>query len=352
MKRHAIFQVLVLIACSNLAFCFAQSQRPPEPPEKAADRVTGKMPTVYAIAKDEAVVYGKGIVHENEELENPRVIDLLSDIWYPKGKEGEVYPAVILVHGGGFKGSYKAQKRLWAKFPSLANRLVPKGYAVMSIDYRLQEDYPLSPPTQTNELQLSGRGTRHAFREVHAAVRDTKTALRWLHKYGPEKYNIDPEKIFLVGTSAGACAVVSAGIDEDDYQDDGPKDTTVKDNHPGKTPKPAGIVDIAGLDYFVSDEVFEGKAPGVSWPLEKSDYGPEDPPVMIWHGTADRLVDVKWAHGIHKRCEEAGIPSRLYIIEEGGHVCWGCEYEGKGLVEWMYLFFEDVMAGKLKRKSL
>lgn len=347
--KKMTFQILCTALLSWTVICFAQAKPAKDPAVDVKSSNSSVNSSSFSIAKDSAVIYGKGIVHDNEKLENPRIVDLIADVWYPQTESKKPRPAVILVHGGGFKGSYKAQKRLWPKFPSLANYLVPRGYAVMTIDYRLHDDYPPAPSLgNLDEPESTVRVKNITYREVHAAIRDTKAALRWMHKNGPEKYNIDPENIFLVGTSAGACTVLGAGIDDDDYLSDGPNDTTMEYNCPGTTPKPAGIVSAAGTDSFVPDDVFEGKAPGISWPLEKGDYDPDDPPVMIWHGTEDRLIEVKHAHAIHKRCKNAHIPSRLYIIEGGGHVCWGCEYEGKSFLDWMYIFFEDIRSGKLE----
>lgn len=97
---------------------------------------------------------------------------LLADIAYPESKDP--LPAIISVHGGRWQGGNKRDAssidvRQWAGF----------GFFAMSIDYRLVDCTP--PPACYQDLQC-------AIRYVHAHAR---------------QYNIDTNRIFLIGQSAG-----------------------------------------------------------------------------------------------------------------------------------------------------
>jgi acetyl esterase/lipase len=97
---------------------------------------------------------------------------LLANIAYPDGPS--LKPAILSVHGGRWRAGNRAdassiKDAQWAEF----------GYFAMSIDYRLVGGSPAPAP------QL-----------------DLLCAIRWLHAHADE-YRIDPERIYLIGQSAG-----------------------------------------------------------------------------------------------------------------------------------------------------
>ena len=93
------------------------------------------------------------------------------DVFIPEGSGP--FPAVILIHGGGFKaGDKKAEY-------SLAKKLVSNGYVAICVNYR-----------------LSGEAT------FPAAVHDIKAAIRYI-RGNAKKYTINPHKIGTWGSSAG-----------------------------------------------------------------------------------------------------------------------------------------------------
>ena len=93
------------------------------------------------------------------------------DIYEPKEKG--TYPCIIYVHGGGWaKGTRHGSQ-------GLSRDLALKNYVVANIDYRL-----------SGEAKFPG------------AVEDVKAAVRYMRKHA-KKYSLDPNKIFLIGGSAG-----------------------------------------------------------------------------------------------------------------------------------------------------
>ncbi|MEM6845433.1 MAG: alpha/beta hydrolase [Bacteroidota bacterium] len=107
------------------------------------------------------------------------------DIFIPEG-DGP-FPAVILIHGGGFKFGDKKSEY------TLAKTLLDRGYVTIAVNYR-----------------LSGEAV------FPSAVHDIKAAIRFT-KANAKKYFIDPEKIGTWGSSAGgnlsAMMGTSAGVD-------------------------------------------------------------------------------------------------------------------------------------------
>lgn len=97
---------------------------------------------------------------------------LLANIAYPDGPS--LKPAILSVHGGRWRAGNRTDASSikvtqWAEF----------GFFAMSIDYRLVGGSPAPAP------QL-----------------DLLCAIRWLHAHANE-YNVDPERIYLIGQSAG-----------------------------------------------------------------------------------------------------------------------------------------------------
>ncbi len=82
-------------------------------------------------------------------------------------------PAVILIHGGGWKSGNKEMMK------PLAMAVANKGFNCFAVEYRLSSEarYP-------------------------AAVEDVLNAIRFL-KENADRFNIDPKKIVVLGTSSG-----------------------------------------------------------------------------------------------------------------------------------------------------
>ena len=96
----------------------------------------------------------------------------VTDVYYPEGTEGPI-PAIVSIHGGGW---FYGSKELYSHY---CMRMAKRGFAVVNFDYRLAPEHPYP-----------------------AAVEDACRVLTWIGMEG-KKYCIDPEKLFVVGDSAG-----------------------------------------------------------------------------------------------------------------------------------------------------
>ncbi len=121
---------------------------------------------------DEPKPDGEIVVHEDLVYGRVHGAGLLADVAYPKSEKPA--PAIISVHGGRWRGGHKRDGstivvKQWAEF----------GYFAMSIDYRLVGCSP-----------------------APACYQDLQCAIRFVNA-NAKQYNIDPERIFLMGQSAG-----------------------------------------------------------------------------------------------------------------------------------------------------
>ncbi|MFY9243526.1 MAG: carboxylesterase family protein [Polaribacter sp.] len=120
--------------------------------------------------------------------------NLKLDFYNPKKIEGK-RPLLLYVHGGGFSGG-KRNSRLSVYF---SNEMASHGYAVASISYRL-----------TMQKLGFGCSTKSAskIKAFNDASEDISYAIQYLIE-NSKSLNIDVDKIILVGSSAGAEAILN-----------------------------------------------------------------------------------------------------------------------------------------------
>ncbi len=145
------------------------------------------------------------IATRNVEYKNSAGRILKADIYHPF-TYGQNYPAIILVHGGGWISGSKENERY------LAQEIASKGYVAMAINYSLSDaaKYP-------------------------AAVEDIQDALKFLKKHHKE-FSLDKNKIAIGGNSAGAQLATLVGVKN----------------------KVQAIVNIDGIVSFIHPESEEG----------------------------------------------------------------------------------------------
>ena len=112
------------------------------------------------------------------------------DVWLPE--KGAPTPAIIFVHGGGFRNGGRKDSRLGERIPKCRAARV----ALISVEYRLLKDAgDVKPP-------------------VRVCMDDVMAAIRFVRSKAKE-WNIDTSRIGLTGSSAGAHAVLYASLTGD-----------------------------------------------------------------------------------------------------------------------------------------
>ena len=194
------------------------------------------------------------------------------DVYLPDPAPSEPMPAVIMIHGGGWSGGDKASVRAL----DIAATFTSEGYAVFSINYDLviygKDDcgnivYPIDHDAFPQNLY------------------DCKSAIQWVRK-NAATYNIDADRIALIGGSAGAHLALLTGMTHGTDHDDGGL-------YPGFSTRVCGIIDLYGptdLGWFGS-HMFSGPTAYKVEEYSPINYiTPETPPLLIFHGTADETV--------------------------------------------------------------
>ena len=143
-------------------------------------------------------------------------VELHLDVYQPKGDSLADRPAIVWVHGGGFKLGTKESLR------EVATDWARRGYVTISVEYRLD---PGNRCQDVQDLKISEAGGLSAERErcmaaIDAAQHDTQAAIRWLRAHADE-FAIDPDLIAIGGFSAGAVTAVNVATQADDPGDVG-----------------------------------------------------------------------------------------------------------------------------------
>jgi acetyl esterase/lipase len=193
--------------------------------------------------------------------------DLKLDAWAPAGDTATKRPAIVW----GFPGGFLFGDR--STVANLAQDSARRGYVGITIDYRLQ---PFNGP---DVVPLPGGGYL-ANRGVIPAYLDTIAAGQWL-KANAARYGIDPDAIVVAGVSAGAFSALNAVM------------------LPGGPlpPLPEGWIPPGTINPAVSPYAAAISNSGTSiGPMTNQFVSrPGEPPIIMFAGTADTLVDHdKW----------------------------------------------------------
>lgn len=215
-----------------------------------------------------------------------------ADLYLPANPQpGQRFPAVVIIHGGGWSGGEKRA----AREINIGTTLALNGYVGMSIDYVLANSEHPGPTWPQN-------------------LHDCKTAVRWL-RANAERLNVDPAHIGVIGGSAGGHLAAMVGLCGGELDPPGEGDTRVQ-----------CAVDLYGpvLWFEQRDLAMFRKARVEAPDLYKqadprSHIDKNDPPLLILHGTADKTVAVADSEALAAAMKSAGAAYQLEIIPDAPH---------------------------------
>jgi acetyl esterase/lipase len=194
------------------------------------------------------------------------------DAFYPIAKSKKPLPAVLMIHGGGWRSGDRSQH------VPMAQQIAAKGYVTITAEYRLSTEalYP-------------------------APVNDLKTAIRWM-RANAKTYNIDTNKIAIWGFSAGGQLATLIGTTNGSALFAGNGGYNAYSDHV------QAIVDVDGTLAFIHPESSEGddskhKSAGTLWfgytKTERPDLwnqagalnhvDSKTPPIVFINSSVDRM---------------------------------------------------------------
>ena len=254
---------------------------------------------------------------------------ILADVY--RLSDAKIRPVIVWIHGGALITG----NRNLEKSDFLLAFAKSKGYAVVSIDYRL------APETKLPDI-----------------ISDIEEAFRWLAGDGAKQFHLDPRRIVVVGESAGGYLTLVTG-----YR---------------VRPKPKALVALYGYGDLIGDwyskpnpyprynlrkisrEEAESQTDGTVisdsderkgngaliymyyrqnglWPEEVSGFSRSTiadkimpfepirnvthawPPTLLIHGTRDTDVPYEQSELMAKKFKQKGVPFTLIPIDHGEH---------------------------------
>ncbi len=128
------------------------------------------------------------------------------DLWTSKSKKPT--PLLVFIHGGGFQYGSKEDIREQCynrEGTSLIKLFLDSGFSVASINYRLMND-------ENSDWRYTPRW--YAKEKTPAPMLDAAKAIGYLKKHAKE-YNINKNRVSVMGTSAGGCISFWLGFHDD-----------------------------------------------------------------------------------------------------------------------------------------
>lgn len=215
------------------------------------------------------IAYGEGALHR-------------LDVYRPRSAGG-LAPVVVFLYGGRWQTGSRDEYRL------LGDALTRRGLVAVVPDYRL---YP--------EVIFP------------AWVEDAARAVAWVRE-NATRFGGDPERIFVVGHSAGAHTAVLLALDERYLAAVGVRSHDL-----------AGYVSIAGpVDTaWTAPDVQALMGPPGNWPATypATHVHGGAPPLLLLHGTGDRTVAAANSAGLAALIREQGGCARVVLYPGIGHV--------------------------------
>lgn len=241
--------------------------------------------------------------------------DLQLDVYLPTVENANNGASVVVVHGGSWNGGRRGD------FPNWNRWLAANGLTVFDVDYRLAP--------QPNYL---------------TAVGDVKCAVRWVKNHAAE-FNVAPERIALLGRSAGAQLALLAAYSADDSR----LPATCEENQ-GSEKIRAVVSFYAPVDLLwafdnpANEAVIDGKTTLANFlggnPHESNEVreryvlasplshvSSNTPPTLMIHGGRDQLVRSENMSFLDEKLSEADVPHRMILIPYAQH---GFDYNFNG----------------------
>jgi predicted esterase len=216
-------------------------------------------------------------------------VALKLDVFRPTGDTVRNRPAVIWVHGGGFRTGTKAATT------TVASEYAQRGYVTLSIDYRLDpgnrcQDVQDGKITDPDELAAE---TARCERAIFAAQHDTQAVVRFV-RANASAYGVDPGKIAVGGFSAGAVTALHVAYRSHD---------------------PGDVGDFDGLDSRVQAAL---SASGCNY--DQASIGAGDAPVFLLHAEFDQAVPFACAQSTAQEAQADGLTAEtMFFFGEPTH---------------------------------
>ncbi len=221
-------------------------------------------------------------------------------------------PVIVFIHGGAWGYGSPRRTGAFEDFPAVLASFAARGYVVAAVTYRFFNEAPFP-----------------------AALQDVKSAVRWL-RANAATYAIDKGRVVTWGPSSGAqlatLAAASCGVAA---LDPGPRGRSAPESDCVQGAAAwYGIFDFE-MDFADRSALLEpGASPRIEnpyiacgpctpaqfrFPSVATYLDARDPPMLLIHGGADRVIPPHQSTAFHDALRAAGVTSELAILPGVDH---------------------------------
>jgi acetyl esterase/lipase len=250
----------------------------------------------------EGTIYTPDVVYKTVDS-----LELKLDILRPGNVHGET-PVLISIHGGAWLSGTRTQDFFYGS--KLFSKLLAKGYAIVSIDYRLSQQA-----------------------KFPAQIQDCNDAINFIYQ-NSEKYNLNKDKISVTGGSAGGHLAALVGTSNEhnitEFYMNG-----IKPKY-----KIKAVIDCFGVSDLIAcrgnsgmvdhDDSNSAEAQLLGFPpLIRPDLAKlaspttyitkNTPPFLIYHGDKDPIVQYSQSILLHSYLDLAGVKNKFITVKGAGH---------------------------------
>jgi acetyl esterase/lipase len=218
-------------------------------------------------------------------------VQLRADVYLPESDQ--VTAAIAWLCPGGFT----RRNKLWVR-GSIFDQF-HRGVAIVSFEYRLGSEA-----------------------KWPAQAHDGKAAIRWLRS-NADKFNIDPDRIFIGGASAGAILsnVVANGAGDESLDEPGAQNANISDSVSGvisfytaaDMTKHSGWPAESSSGNFLTGCAAEECRSKVESASPVYHVSEDSPPALLFHGMGDVVIDYRQSILLQERLNEAGVDAQLVL---------------------------------------
>jgi acetyl esterase/lipase len=248
-----------------------------------------------AVRVEEGVAFGRAGERE-----------LLCDIYRPSPEVASKRTVVVHLPGGGFRRANRAGTRL-------ARPLAARGYTCVAAEYRVLPDGIWPAP-----------------------LHDAKAAIRWARAHAGE-LEVEPEKLVVLGYSAGARLALMLAATQNDAAFEGDSGTPGAGTQVGACVAFYPPFNDLGRHPVAGADPSEAQLRSLSLGDKlTSSY----PPTVLFHGTADQTIPVEDSVKLYSALRGLGVAVELHAVEGVTHIFDAHEDFAGASAEWVYLFVD------------
>lgn len=222
--------------------------------------------------------------------------DLTADLYFPQN--GKKLPVLLLIHGGAWQAGSKEMFMSWGPY------LAQAGFFVMSINYRLSSPERSTWPGVFTDVQM---------------------ALSWLVDNATQQWDIDIDRIGVVGESCGAQLATMLAIENQTRAKIrtivgvyGIYDVEEWWNYTNVTRNDDPVGNLFGAAPSEQPEAYRRSSPAVRMGEDMPNEFFDTRFFMVW-GETDKVVPPSQSENFIQQLERLGIEVEKHAVPEEGH---------------------------------